>query len=116
MADTVVLKGAAPNEPALAPKSDLNINKLAQCVAVAETSNCTTGMGVTRKNCHGIMTWKRGFREGRTFNSTEESFIAFKELWLRVYKVYPNLALAKKYTGNDNAQRWLNIVNQCYYE
>jgi len=99
-----------------APELDYDIDKLAQCVAVAETSGCTKGMALTKRNCHGLMAFPKTGRTGRTFNSTEESFVAFKELWLRVYKVYPNLALAKKYTGNDNAQRWLNIVNSCYYK
>ena len=61
-----------------------NIDKLAECVAVAETSWCTKWM--------------------------------WRTIWNKSYWRYPDYKLAKKWTGNDNTQRWLNTVNSCYYK
>lgn len=100
----------------LPPSPGLNINKLAYCVAKAETQNCTTGMGITKNNCHGLMTWERGFREGKWYNTIEESYEDFKRLWMRSYKTFPTYQMADKYTGGDQTQIWLNTVTNCYYE
>jgi len=81
---------------------------------MAETSGCTKGSGKSKKNCHGLMNRKTGTRRLNVYASTDQSFEDFKALWKRVYKVYPNPALAKLYTGNDRPDTWLAIVNQTY--
>jgi hypothetical protein len=57
------------------------------------------------------MTWKSGTRQLKKYNNTSESFEDFKDIWSRLYKVYPTIKEAIKYTGNDNAKVWLNNVN-----
>lgn len=93
------------------------LDKLAYAVAVAETSNCTKGYGVTHKNCHGIKkgntypcTTKKGSRMCN-FASTDESFKAFKIIWEKWYKnPVPTMANANTWTGRDRAKTWLKHV------
>lgn len=92
-----------------------DIDKLADCVSLAETWRCTKGMWKTRNNCFGIMHRPNGKRQGRNYATKEDSFTHFKQIRQKSYKHYPNLKLATKWTGNDNAQRRLNTVNACYY-
>ena len=97
------------------PKDDLlDLRKLSEAVAVAETSGCKRGAAISNNNCHGIMSWPGGIRTLIKFNSTEESHRAFMDLWSRKYEEFPDIALARKYTGNDNAERWLAIVTNYY--
>lgn len=101
-----------------------NIDKLAECVAIAETSWCTTWMWRTKNNCFWIMirpkklvNWKRiRVRTWKSYASKEQSFEHFKQIWSKSYWRYPDYKLAKKRTGGDNTQRWLNTVNSCYYK
>lgn len=88
---------------------------LAECVSVAETGRCTTGMSQTKNNCHGIMTWRRGFREGVYFENYYQSHIAFINLWEKRYggNMYPTIEQARRYTGNDKPTRWYNTVTSC---
>lgn len=97
-----------------APVANFDIDKLAYCVAVAETNNCTKGMGITKNNCFGIMYWPNGKRTGKTYLTRDDSYADFKRIWLKSYKTFPTYSMAVKWTGNDNAQRWLNIVTNCY--
>jgi len=97
--------------------SILNLDKLAYSVAMAESANCTRGAGARRNNCFNIMSWdKNGNRYIRYYDTPNDSYIAFKELWTRAYGGYPTYAQAVKYTGNDNAKHWLRIINHYYYE
>lgn len=91
-----------------------DLDKLAKAVAMAETSNCTKGSGKSKKNCHGLMNWKTGTRRLNVYDTTDQSFNDFKDLWKRVYKIYPTPALAKLYTGDDSPHTWLATVNQTY--
>lgn len=50
----------------------------------------------------------------RYFNTKEESFVAFKELWQRAYGKFPNNNLASKYTGNDSPHTWLGNLRNAY--
>jgi hypothetical protein len=96
--------------------ADFDLDKLAHAVAVAETGNCTTGMALTRNNCHGIMAWKNGRRYGRSFKTMGESFAAFKDLWTRLYGGrFPTMADARKYAGPTDASNWLANVTRVYY-
>lgn len=91
-----------------------DLDKLAYAVAMAETGDGEHGMGKTKKNHFGVMTWERGFREGKVYNSKEDSYADFKRIWQKHYGGFPTLAMAKKWTGNDNPQNWLNIVSFYY--
>lgn len=94
----------------------VNYDKLCRAIAVAETSGCTDGTAIKRKNCHGIMAWdKNGNRFPRYFKSHADSQKMCIDIWKRAYKHFPDISLAKKWTGNDKAQTWLSIVTAKYY-
>lgn len=98
------------------PKPDYE--KLCKAIAVAETSGCTDGTAIKRKNCHGIMAWKKvdgkTVRYPRYFNSYAESQAACVALWKRAYVHFPDMALATKYTGGDDTETWLKNVIVTY--
>mgnify|MGYP000316899234 CR=1 FL=1 len=97
---------------AIAKKVD--IKKLAHAVAVAETSNCTRGTGVSLNNCHGITSCKGGKCSPRPFASTQESFQTFEKLWLEKYgDRFPTINDARRYTATDG-EWWLNTVKVAY--
>ena len=60
------------------------------------------------------MAWDRGFREGKAFESKEESLKACEDLWIKHYKRFPDYHLAHRYTGGDNTWEWLATVKQHY--
>lgn len=61
------------------------------------------------------MQWdKKGNRSPRYFKAKEESFEAFKKIWEKSYKKFPDKSLAVKWTGNDNATTWLKNVTTYY--
>ena len=94
----------------------LNLDKLAYAVAVAETGDCTTGMGVTKNNCFGIMTWPNGVRTGKWYPNKEASYEDFKRIWKKSYKRFPDYYLADKWTGGDSVNDWLTNVRAAYYK
>jgi len=93
----------------------VDLDKLAYAVAMAETKNCTRGMGLSRNNAFGIMTWERGFREGRTYAKCEDSYADFKKIWAKYYGGFPTWEMANRWTGSDNVQTWLDNVTFYYY-
>jgi len=105
---------AAVEHSAAAMANGLDLDKLAYCVAVAETADCTTGIGVTKNNCFGIMTWPNGKRTGKWYENKQASYEDFKRIWMKSYKTFPTYSMAVKWTGNDKPQTWLNTVTQCY--
>ena len=63
------------------------------------------------------MQWdKKGNRSFKRYKTKADSYADFKRIWGAYYKTFPNLALAKKYSGNDRAQIWLNNVTKFYYQ
>ena len=99
---------------------ELDLDKLAYSVARHETWNCTIWNSATRNNCFGIMTWKRGFREFKTYETQEDSYIDFKRIWTTKWYIewnggLPTYADAKKYSWNDRARDWLNNVLHFYH-
>lgn len=108
-------------KPKEQPKIDsYDIDRLARAVAMAETGNCTKWYGKTYNNCFGI-------KSGRTapcpkvwkskmciYEKPEDSYIAFKKIWSKWYAWKPNLKMAQRWTGHDNAVRWLGHVNHFY--
>lgn len=92
------------------------MNRLAKCVAVAETGYCMKGSGVSHKNCFGIMEYSTGKRRLKHYSNVGESFDDFKRIWNDYYGALPSKALAAKWTGNDNPEIWLNNFYSCYNE
>lgn len=96
-------------------KQDLDLDKLSHAVAFAETGHCKDGTAIKRNNCFGIMQWdKKGNRSPRYFKTQEEGFEAFKLIWKKSYKKFPDINLAIKWTGNDSPKTWLKNVTTYY--
>ncbi len=97
---------------------DIHMDRLAHAIAVAETGDCTTGMGVTKNNCFGIMewpAWNSYKRTGKTYLNKEEAYEDFKRIWTSYYGGrFPTWNDAVKWTGNDNPSVWLNNVKEAY--
>lgn len=96
-----------------------DISKLAYAVAMAETADCTTGMGVSKNNCFGIMewpAWNNYQRTGKTYATKDEAYADFSRIWTSFYGEYPTYAMAVKWSGNDHPDNWLSIVNQYYHQ
>lgn len=92
----------------------VDIKKLARAVAVAETQNCTTGVGATHNNCFGIKGRDGGVYAFREFASPEESYAAFEGIWLNGYgDRFPTIEDARRWTASDGEQ-WLGIVATVY--
>lgn len=94
----------------------LDLDKLAYAVAVAETGDCTEGMGVTKNNCFGIMTWPNGVRTGKWYPNKQASYEDFKRIWAKNYKRFPDFTLAHRWTGGDRVHTWLANVKRVYYK
>lgn len=110
---------AEPEQTFQKPK-ELDLDKLAHAVSMAETAGCTAGYGVEYNNCFGIKNGNTApcKRIGRNrmciYESKEESFVAFKKIWSTWYKEFPDRALASKWTGADRVDTWLRSVQQYY--
>ena len=93
---------------------------LAYAVAMAETWNCKFWFWKEYNNCFWIKNWKsvpcEKIWRSRTciYNSPSESYIAFKKIWKKWYKRFPNYDMAVRWTGNDKASIWLNNVKLYY--
>lgn len=74
-----------PGEKIEAPKEEYDISKLAYSIAMAETNDCTKGMGLSKNNCFGIMHWPNGIRTGKTYGSKDESYADFARIWKENY-------------------------------
>ena len=108
-------------KPQEQPKIDsYDIDRLARAVAMAETGNCTKGYGKEYRNCFWIRNWntapcpKIGKNRMCIYEKPEDSYIAFKKIWSKWYAWKPNLKMAQRWTGHDNAVRWLSHVNHFY--
>ena len=118
---TDLINKEPPSQEASLPKNqiykqdDFSIDRLAYAIAQAETQDCTTGMGVTKSNCFGLMAWPNGVRTGKTYSSKEESYEDFKRVWTKHYGGFPTWYMAQRWTGNDNPVVWYNNVKK-YYE
>lgn len=112
-------------KPQIKPKEvkidiSFDLDKLAKAVAMAETGNCTKGYGKTYSNCFWIKSGKTapcpkvGKNKMCIYEKPEDSYEAFKVIWAKWYKWHPNLVSAQRWTGHDNAVRWLSHVNLHY--
>jgi hypothetical protein len=102
-------------------KDEFNIDKLAIAVAKSETWNCTKWYWASYNNCFGIRNGntapctKIGINRMCIYETPEQSYEAFKIIWSKWYKTMPNMQLASKRTGKDNANTRLKNVNYHYY-
>lgn len=109
---------ASTLSPVLLPESkpevkqlSYNLNKLARAVAMHETHDCQDKQGAALvNNCFGII------RNGRfvRYATKEDSYADFKQIWTKYYGRFPDLELAKRYSGNDRSRTWLNNVIKFY--
>lgn len=88
-----------------------DIDRLAHAIAVAETGDCTAGVGLSKHNCHSINS-RKGYL---TFESRDAEYVYWKAMWLRVYgDHFPSWQEAKKYTANPDPYRWYCVVKIKY--
>lgn len=100
-----------------------DIDKLATAISIAETGGCTKGTGITCNNCFGLKNGSIAPCKNRTKNNTciyetkEESFDAFKKIWVEGYGgKFPTYTMALRYTNNHKtAGAWLDTVRSNYY-
>lgn len=100
-----------------APSYDLD--KVAKAIAISETGDCKAGVGVSLNNCHGLKyaAWlgcEKGHLNYCKFSSPEESYIAFKKVWVRGYNRLPDLAIAKRYSSEEAGPYWLEKFYKYY--
>lgn len=100
--------------PPISSSESYDIDKLAEAVAIAETSGCNRGSGVSHNNCFGVMHWPNGVRTLKTYSTKQESYDDFKRIWSSFYGRFPDEALARKWTGNDSPDTWLRNVKIAY--
>lgn len=109
-------------EAPVAPEKtdDFDIDKLSHAVAYTETHGCTKGYGLIYNNCHGIKNGntapcpKIGRSNMCIYDHPDQSHAAFKTIWKKWYKTYPNIRLASIWSGNDNPGGWLAGVDYYY--
>lgn len=92
------------------PWTLLDLNKLAYAVSMQESKGCDSYIARMYNNCFGI---RRGGK-WQAYVRQEDSFADFKQLWAKYYKRFPDLALARKYSGDDRAEAWLKNVTYFY--
>lgn len=96
-----------------------DLDKLAYAVAMAETHNCTKGYGITYKNCFGIKNGntapcpKIGRNNMCIYDDPQQSYEAFKAIWVRWYGEYPTIEDARRWTGG-NGVNWLKNISFYY--
>jgi len=97
-----------------------DLDKVAYAVAMAETKNCTLGYGKEYNNCFGIKNGntapcdKIGRNRMCIYERPEQSYEAFKKIWVTHYKIFPNLKMAQRWTGNSNPSSWIKNVKYYY--
>lgn len=102
---------AVAQEEVETKKIPVDVHILCQAIAVAETSNCTTGSALAYNNCHGITRRGGGYV---TYAHTDDSFAACEDLWRRKYVWYPDIKLAATWSSPGAAATWLNNVTTAY--
>ncbi len=96
-------------------EAPFNLDKLALAVSCHETKCGTKGSAVSHNNAFWIMTWdKNGKRSFKRYEKIEDSYTDFKRIWSSYYGGFPTLKQAKRYSGNDRSEIWLNNVKHFY--
>ena len=85
-----------------------SLSRLAVAVAMAETSDCSRGVGITHNNCHGIRKWNGKKLLFARYESKKKSYDDFKDIWKRLYngRTIPTKEDAKRYSGGDRSESW----------
>ncbi len=101
------------------PISDIDYMRVAKAISCAETSCGRDGTAVHRNNCCGVMRfWKdeKGNRQRapKYYKKYEDSLHETARIWEEHYKELPNIALAKKWTGNDSPNIWMKNFYVAY--
>lgn len=100
-----------PQQPVEAEPA-YDVVKVCQAIACSETSCGKDGTARSRNNHHGIMKfWIENGERKRTakyYKRPEESYRDCERIWNTYYKRLPDLELAIRWTGNDNAETWLS--------
>lgn len=99
--------------------TQVDLDKLAYAVAMAETKNCTVGVGKSQLNCFGIRNGntapcKKEKNRFCVYDDPKESYEAFKIIWERWYGGLPNIQKAKKWTATQ-PHEWLANVLHIYH-
>lgn len=112
----IVLLQGPKNTPNIQAKNesqseDYDVVSLCQAIAAHETASCTKGVGPTHNNCIGIK------RQGSfvRYDSPEDSLADCQATWSKYYGRFPDLRLAKIWSGNDRPEDWLTNVTVAYY-
>lgn len=106
-------------EERTSPK-DFDINKLAYAIAMAETWNCTKGYWVTHSNCHWIKSGNtypcktKPWSKMCIFKDKDESYLAFRTIWMKWYKTFPTAVQASRWTWADASISWRKNVSHYY--
>lgn len=116
-----MLKEVGDVQPTPTPTTaGYDIGKLSWAVGMAETWGGKRWYGASHNNLHGIKhgntapcPWVPKLKMCR-YSDPQQSHEAFKKIWSRWYKRYPDYALAKKWTGSDRVHTWLKNVNYWY--
>ena len=90
-----------------------DLDRLVRAIGLHETKDCTIGSGITHNNPGGVMAWTNGVRHFKYYSSCEEGYEDMKHIWSTYYKRFPDIHLARKYSGDDRAYHWLR--NTIYF-
>jgi hypothetical protein len=91
-----------------------DVKKLCRAIGWHETHNCQDkgpGAAANRNNCVGI---KPG-GQFKSYQTPEDSYQHCEQIWSKNYGRFPDLALARKWSGNDKPQTWLQNVSSYYF-
>ncbi len=116
-----VISVAPINPPTVAAITNVDMDKLAYAIRMAETGDCTKGYGLEYNNCYGIKNGSIAPCEeiGRNrmcmYKKPEDSTEAFKQIWIKGYGgQFPSYKAAQVWTGSSNPQAWINNVSFYY--
>ena len=101
----------APTALKIASASSVDVARVCNAIAFSESTGCknvrASGDGVN--NCWGIMRWdSAGNRHLKSYASIEEGQKDCESVWGKGYGVLPDASVARKWTGNDKPDEWLN--------
>lgn len=92
------------------PEVSYDVKKLCRAIAEQETHNCRDGgNSVAVNNCHGI----GGAGNFRKYATKADSYADCERLWTTNYGKFPDLVLAKRWSGGSG-EMWLENVTSYY--
>lgn len=119
--DCLEIMTKEPAMPKVKSEVEVDIDKLARAVGWHETHDCQLGYGEMYNNCVGLKNGsiapceKIGNNNMCIYDDPEQSYEAFKAVWLRGYgDRLPTPRDASVYSGNDDPTSWRKNVLQHY--